>query len=89
MYAARRIYCYDDLGEEPLSVSHYGTRANVMQHILEERYNRQCLTLATTNHNVQELGEMYGERVESRLQEMFNLITLGGGDRRNSYEGKN
>ena len=81
-YMRRRIVCFDDLGEEQKETVHYGTRINVMQTILEERYSRSCITLATTNHVVNDFNDMYGPRVKSRLHEMFNLIALHGPDRR-------
>ena len=81
-YSNRKIICFDDLGEEPKESTHYGARINVMQQILEERYSRACITLATSNHKPVELGKMYGQRVESRIQEMFNVISLPGPDRR-------
>lgn len=78
-----RIVCFDDLGQEQKEAVHFGTRVNTMQAILEERYTRSCITLATTNHTIQALGLMYGKRVESRLSEMFNFIAMHGPDRRN------
>lgn len=81
-FSSRRIACFDDLGEEPKESVHYGTRVNVMQQILEERYSRSCITLVTTNHKINELGKMYGAMVESRIPEMFNPIALHGPDRR-------
>jgi len=81
-YSRQRIICFDDLGEEPKETVYFGTRVNALQMILEERYARACITLATSNHKPVELGKMYGSRVESRLQEMFNIIHLPGPDRR-------
>lgn len=82
LFKRRRIICFDDLGEENKEAVHFGNRMNVMQQILEERYNRCCLTLATTNHSIDELGKMYGARVHSRIIEMFNVMILPGHDRR-------
>ena len=81
-YIKRRIICFDDLGEEKKEAYHYGSRMNVMQEIIERRYHQNVITLATTNHSVDELGKMYGGRVHSRIYEMFNLIHLPGPDRR-------
>jgi len=81
-YIRRRVLCLDDLGEETMEANHFGTRLNVLQHIMEARYSRSCLTLATSNHNLKDLSEMYGSRIASRIPEMFNLIALHGPDRR-------
>ena len=81
-YIRRRIIVFDDLAEESSTASFFGNRINVMQHILESRYTRQSLTLATTNHLITELGAMYGRRVKSRLYEMFNILVINGKDRR-------
>ncbi|MBD3407141.1 MAG: hypothetical protein GF411_13565 [Candidatus Lokiarchaeota archaeon] len=81
-YMTWRKVCFDDLGEEPKSTQHFGFKLNVLQQILEARYTRTCLTFASTNHTVSELGEFYGSRVESRIYEMFNILVLDGLDRR-------
>ena len=70
-------YCLDDLGTEP-SAKHYGNDCNVVAEILLDRYDqfirRGMVTHATTNLNADELERLYGDRVRSRLREMFNLI---------------
>lgn len=70
--------CFDDLGVEP-PVRYFGDSINVMGEILLSRYElfvyKGILTHATTNMNAEELGYRYGERVRSRLREMFNLIS--------------
>jgi hypothetical protein len=56
--------------------------------ILLSRYDlflsNKTLTHATTNLNAQELEERYGNRVRSRLRELFNLIAFdkGSADKR-------
>ena len=72
-----RIYCFDDLGLEPLGY-HYGNSSNVMAEILLSRYNyfisRRMITHITTNLNSSELESIYGNRIRSRMREMFNQI---------------
>jgi DNA replication protein DnaC len=50
----------------------------VMGEILLSRYdhyiNNHMLTHATTNLSASELESFYGNRVRSRMREMFNLI---------------
>ncbi len=77
--------CFDDLGLEE-NHKYYGNETNVMAEILLDRYekfkNLGILTMATTNLNATELEEIYGNRVRSRLREMFNQISLVGSDKR-------
>lgn len=74
-----KIYCFDDLGIEQ-NMKHFGNESNVMAEILLSRYDllryQGIITHATTNLNANELEKLYGNRVRSRLREMFNLITF-------------
>ncbi len=71
--------CFDDLGAEN-TLKYYGNECNVMGEILLSRYdhfiNNHMLTHATTNLSASELESYYGNRVRSRMREMFNLIAL-------------
>ena len=70
-------YCFDDLGVEQ-NAKLYGNDCNVMAEILLDRYDQfvrhGMMTHMTTNLNAEELERLYGDRVRSRLREMFNLI---------------
>ncbi len=72
-----KIYCFDDLGAEQ-SLKYYGNECNVMAEILLSRYDlfisQHMITHITTNLSATELENAYGNRVRSRLREMFNLI---------------
>jgi hypothetical protein len=74
-----RTYCFDDLGTEN-TLKYYGNDCNVMAEILLSRYDlfvaKRMLTHITTNLNSTEIGELYGDRVRSRLREQFNLIAF-------------
>lgn len=74
-----KIICFDDLGVEK-NIKHFGNDCNTMAEILLSRYDLMkysgIITHATTNLNADELERMYGNRVRSRLREMFNLITF-------------
>lgn len=78
-YGKGRFYCFDDLGVEP-GGRHFGTDCNVMGEILLSRYDlfmeTGIRTHATTNLNAQELEERYGNRVRSRMRQLFNLIAF-------------
>lgn len=79
--------CLDDLGVEQ-NIKHFGNECNTIGEILLQRYELQMsdgiITHATTNLNADELEEIYGIRVRSRLRTMFNLISfpLSASDKR-------
>ncbi|QEH44152.1 ATPase [Chitinophaga sp. XS-30] len=76
-----KAYCFDDLGLE-CSAMHFGSHCQVMGEILLSRYdlfvNYGMITHVTTNLNSQDVEEVYGKRVRSRLRQMLNLITFPG-----------
>ncbi len=78
-YGNSSFYCFDDLGVETTG-RHFGKDCNVMGEILLSRYDlflkNKINTHATTNLNAQELEERYGNRVRSRMRQLFNLIAF-------------
>jgi len=79
-----QVWCIDDIGTEDVG-SHYG-KNDVLKMLLEVRYNKfvyeDVKTHGSTNLLPQQLKDRYGERVYSRIQQMFNIIILEGKDRR-------
>ena len=73
------IFCFDDLGTEQ-SQKYFGNECNVMAEILLSRYDlfisKGIPTHVTTNLSASELEEKYGNRMRSRMREMFNLIAF-------------
>lgn len=73
------IICFDDLGVEQ-SQKYYGNECNVMAEILLSRYDlfvqKRMVTHLTTNLSASELEALYGNRVRSRMRELFNLIAF-------------
>lgn len=84
-YFKQGNYLFDDFGTEN-TAKFYGLTENVMKTILEERYNlfvdKRKATHLTSNLSIAEINQKYGFRVESRLNEMFNIIKVNGKDRR-------
>ncbi|WP_307810536.1 RteC domain-containing protein [Gelidibacter salicanalis] len=88
-YGNTKSFCFDDLGIESPG-RFYGKDLNVMGELLLSRYDlylqskRRTKTHATTNFGADELEEFYGNRVRSRMRELFNLIAFdeGVGDKR-------
>jgi hypothetical protein len=73
------IFCFDDLGTEQPQ-KYFGNECNVMAEILLSRYDlfisKGIPTHATTNLSASELEEKYGNRLRSRMREMFNLVAF-------------
>ena len=78
-FGNNKFFCFDDLGVEPIG-KHFGKDCNVMGEVLLSRYDlflkNKIKTHCTTNLNAQELEERYGNRVRSRMRQMFNLINF-------------
>lgn len=73
------IFCFDDLGiEQPQK--YFGNECNVMAEILLSRYDlfvsKGIPTHLTTNLSASELESKYGNRLRSRMREMFNLVAF-------------
>lgn len=78
-YGNSHYFCFDDLGVEPIG-RHYGKDCNVLGEVILSRYDLflecQVKTHATTNLNAQELEDRYGNRVRSRMRQLFNLVAF-------------
>jgi DNA replication protein DnaC len=81
-----KMFGIDDLGEEHTSIKRYGTEINVGIDTLTRRHqlyvNKGYLTFATSNLNIDMICKKYGQRIESRVYEMFNVIGVKGEDLR-------
>lgn len=77
--ARMNTYCFDDLGTEK-QIKHFGNECNVMAEIILTRYDsfihHKTMTHVTTNLSASELEAFYGDRVRSRMRQMFNLIAF-------------
>lgn len=69
--------CFDDLGTEK-DKKYFGNEINVMEDILLNAYDNRLIGKIhlTTNLTGDEIGEVYGPRVRSRLREMCNIIAF-------------
>jgi DNA replication protein DnaC len=74
----------DELGREPIPANNYGTRLNVLQHIMQIRYDhrRESMTHVTTNLALEDVARYYGTYVADRCVEMFNFVHMDGNSRR-------
>ncbi|WP_310559181.1 ATPase [Flavobacterium sp.] len=72
-------YCFDDLGAEQ-QIKHFGNDCNVMAEVLISRYEHfvenNSMTHVTTNLSATEIENHYGNRLRSRMRNMFNVISF-------------
>jgi DNA replication protein DnaC len=80
-YSQKKLntFCFDYLGTEQ-QIKHFGNDCNVMAEILISRYEQfvsnGSVTHITTNLSASEIGNLYGNRLRSRMRSMFNLIAF-------------
>lgn len=71
---------FDDLGAEG-DMSFFGNKQNVMAEVLIDRYEHflknGLITHLTTNLDLDGIEQEYGNRLLSRMHQMFNFIPLG------------
>jgi len=72
--------CIDDLGAENSEKSYFGNKVNVIQEIIENRYNNGLMIHFTSNLNMDLIQKTYGDRVYSRLYDACNVLTLNDCD---------
>lgn len=70
-----RFLCFDDIGVETTQ-KHYGNELNVMQVIMEQLYAQNIPFFGTTNLNMAAIAQAYGGRIDSRFNQMFNLVDM-------------
>lgn len=70
----------DELGREPNPANNFGTKMNVLQFLLQMRYDnrRTCVTHVTTNLALTDVAAVYGDYVADRCLELFNFIEFKG-----------
>ena len=66
----------DDLGTEPVIVKKWGTETSPIIDILCERYDAMKVTVLSTNLNMENIREAYGERIFDRICEMYDRISF-------------
>lgn len=70
----------DEFGREPCPAKYFGTEMNVLQFLLQLRYDhrRTSVTHITTNLQLEDIADVYGAYVADRCKEMFNFIEFKG-----------
>lgn len=69
--------CFDDFGTED-DKKNFGNNVNVMQDVLYKIYDAELYSKfhITSNISGNEIDEIYGNRIRSRMREMFNVFTF-------------
>ncbi len=81
----QRIISIQDMGAERKETLYMGNRVDVVRNLIEKRADiPDVLTLATSNMKMQGevIKERYGDKVFSRMRQMFNYLIITGPDRR-------
>lgn len=66
----------DDMGSEPTEVMHFGRLYNPLVRLISKRYDKQLLTVITSNLTSEQLKDKYGGRVYDRLKEMMMVVSF-------------
>lgn len=75
----KRPLFIDDLGKESAITAEFGQRYDTWGDIFSVRYELRSLTFATANYRIDGgFKEMYGEVINDRMKEHFNIIELTG-----------
>lgn len=74
----RGVKCFDDLGFEDAGFKVFGNNVSVMEYILNHRCESGWMTHVTTNLTPDMIEQYYGERIASRIYQMFNFVELDG-----------
>lgn len=80
------VFVLDEICEVH-DANHYGNKANIIQQLIELRYDlfvrTGTVTHGTTNFITgDQIEQHFGGRVRSRMREMFNVYLINGFDRR-------
>jgi DNA replication protein DnaC len=78
-----KLVVLDDVGCEPIPIKHYGTDVRWFADFIENKYLTQqnfSNLIITTNMGGEQIQELYGYRIRSRVREMFNVISVDGED---------
>lgn len=72
----------DDIGVEPLVKKTWGIEQMPVADLIYKRYDLQLPTIIATNLNDDEILVRYGERIASRIEELFDKVIYREGDYR-------
>lgn len=78
--------CIDDVGDEAEALKLYGNSIPVVEELLKARYERHKagngITHITSNLDIGQVIEKYGDRAADRMGQMMTFVSVPGGSRR-------
>ncbi|MDD4501092.1 MAG: AAA family ATPase [Bacteroidales bacterium] len=81
-FQKREMVFIDDLGLEPAAIKNYGNEILPVVDLLYYRHDRMLFTICTSNLDMNDFEQKYGQRTASRFYEMFNRIGFTNEDYR-------
>lgn len=81
-FQKREMLFIDDLGLEPAAIKNYGNEILPVVDLLYYRHDRMLFTICTSNLDMNDFEQKYGQRTASRFYEMFNRIGFTNDDYR-------
>ena len=79
------ILFIDDIGRDE-KLMNYGNTEDPINDVLTIRHSNFSLTHSTSNLRKEDFKDRYGQRMFSRMKEMFNMIVVVGQDQREANE---
>lgn len=76
--ANKELLFIDDLGVEAVNIKVYGNEFSPVTELLYNRYDRNLVTILTSNLSDEQMKDRYGARIDDRLREMFDKIHFQG-----------
>jgi DNA replication protein DnaC len=73
-YKTAKMLFIDELGREPVTVLNFGTKISPIIELLEYRYDKQLITIITSNATDQDLLDLYGKHISERITENYDKI---------------
>lgn len=79
-YAPDCCLFIDEIGREPNPANNFGTKLDVIQFLMQMRYNyrRTSVTHITTNLALDQIADKYGVYIADRCLELFNFVEFRG-----------
>ena len=74
----KELLFIDDLGVEAVNIKVYGNEFSPVTELLYNRYDRNLVTILTSNLSDEQMKDRYGARIDDRLREMFDKIHFQG-----------
>lgn len=86
IFSLLKDLCIDDLGRELNPSMHFGNKLNVLQFVLQERYNlwqnNGFITHITTNKTSKQILELYQDYIFDRCAQFCTIIDFSGKSKR-------